>query len=295
MSEPMVLRFQRMALDNQSSTPDLLRTAKAIAVKLQLADVAKWIDYELDGYPEDVTLPDYRITKGKLMGLNPINGPIPMSVSNAQHENMLRTVHIKAPLTELARAYNDPEATMIFSFPTEYSHQLQQNKPEFLRFPLIQQIGQSKMLNVVEKVRNRLLDWSLELEQQGILGENLQFSQQDKDKAPMTVNNFNFNGNINNAGVIGADNHDFAQQNKLQVSSGDFDVLKNKLQALGFSADDVLDLKNLLDSEPAQDKPTRVMPKVYAWIGKAGERIIDAGLDKAAPLAIEAITKYLGG
>lgn len=295
MSEPMVLRFQRMTLDNQSSTPDLLRTAKAIAVKLQLADVAKWIDYELDGYPEDVTLPDYRITKGKLMGLNPINGPIPMSVSNAQHENMLRTVYIKAPLTELARAYNDPEATMIFSFPTEYSYQLQQNKPEFLRFPLIQQIGQSKMLNVVEKVRNRLLDWSLELEQQGILGENLQFSQQDKDKAPMTVNNFNFNGNINNTGVIGSDNHDFAQQNILQVSAGDFDVLNNKLQALGFSADDVHDLKNLLDSEPAQDKPTRVMPKVYAWLGKAGERIIDAGLDKAAPLAIEAITKYLGG
>lgn len=295
MSEPMVLRFQRMALDNQSSTPDLLRTAKAIAVKLQLADVAKWIDYELDGYPEDITLPDYRITKGKLMGLNPINGPIPMSVSNAQQENMLRTVHIKAPLTELARAYNDPEATMIFSFPTEYSYKLQQNKPEFLRFPLIQQIGQSKMLNVVEKVRNRLLDWSLELEQQGILGENLQFSQQDKDKAPMTVNNFNFNGNINNTGVIGADNHDFAQQNILQVSAGDFDVLKSKLQALGFSADDVHDLKNLLDSEPAQDKPTRVMPKVYAWLGKAGERIIDAGLDKAAPLAIEAITKYLGG
>lgn len=295
MSESMVLRFQRMALDNQSSTPDLLRTAKAIAVKLQLADVAKWIDYELDGYPEDVTLPDYRITKGKLMGLNPINGPVPMSVSNAQQENMLRTVHIKAPLTELVRAYNDPEATMIFSFPTEYSYQLQQNKPEFLRFPLIQQIGQSKMLNVVEKVRNRLLDWSLELEQQGILGENLQFSQQDKDKAPMTVNNFNFNGNINNTGVIGADNHDFAQQNILQVSAGDFEVLKSKLRALGFSADDVHDLKNLLDSEPAQDKPTRVMPKVYAWLGKAGERIIDAGLDKAAPLAIEAITKYLGG
>lgn len=295
MSEPIVLRFQRMALDNQSSTPDLLRTAKSIAVKLQLADVATWIDYELDGYPEDVTLPDYRITKGKLMGLNPINGPIPMSVSNTQHENMLRTVHIKAPLTELARAYNDPEATMIFSFPTEYSYQLQQNKPEFLRFPLIQQIGQSKMLNVVEKVRNRLLDWSLELEQQGILGENLQFSQQDKDKAPMTVNNFNFNGNINNTGVLGADNHDFAQQNILQVSVGDFDVLKNKLQALGFSADDIHDLKNQLDSEPSQDKPTRVMPKVYAWLGNAGERIIDAGLDKAAPLAIEAITKYLGG
>lgn len=49
MSEPMVLRFQRMALDNETSTSDLLRMAKAIAVKLQLTDVIEWIDFELDG------------------------------------------------------------------------------------------------------------------------------------------------------------------------------------------------------------------------------------------------------
>ncbi|MGI4683819.1 hypothetical protein ACR2Y7_26825 [Klebsiella pneumoniae] len=69
MSEPMVLRFQRMALDNETSTSDLLRMAKAIAVKLQLTDVIEWIDFELDGYPAGVTVPDYRITRGRILGL----------------------------------------------------------------------------------------------------------------------------------------------------------------------------------------------------------------------------------
>ncbi|WP_446668285.1 AbiTii domain-containing protein, partial [Klebsiella pneumoniae] len=96
---------------------------------------------------------------------------------------------------------------------TEFSNQLQSNQPDFLRFPIVRRITQSKMLNVVEHIRNRLLNWSLELEQQGILGENLQFSQQDKVRAPMTTNNFHFNGNINNAGVIGAENHGFNQHN----------------------------------------------------------------------------------
>lgn len=294
MSEPMVLRFQRMALDNETSTSDLLRMAKAIAVKLQLTDVIEWIDFELDGYPAGVTVPDYRITRGRILGHNPINGLIPMLISNQQDEDMLSTVHIRAPITELALAYDNPGSTMVFPLSTEFSNQLQNNQPDFLRFPIVRRITQSKMLNVVEHIRNRLLSWSLELEQQGILGENLQFSQQDKVRAPMTTNNFHFNGNINNAGVIGAENHGFNQHNVQQITTGNFDSLKSYLESLGFTAEDVLDLKLVLDSEPTPRETGKFLPKVYDWLGKAGERVLNASLDKVAPLAIEAITKYLG-
>lgn len=294
MSEPMVIRFQRMAMDNETATPELLRMAKAIAVKLQLKEMCEWIDYELNGYPGNVTVPDYRITKGRLLGHNPQRGLIPMMVSSAKQEDNLRTVHIGAPVSELALAYNMPDATMDFPFSTEFSNKLQQSQPDFLRFQVIRRIGQSKILNVVEQVRNRLLDWSLALEQEGILGENLQFSQRDKERAPMTTNNFNFNAPINNAGVLGAGNHDFTQQNTQQVTAGDFDALKARLESLGFTTQDVQELKTVLDSEPGPAEPGRVLPKVYAWIGKAGERLLDAGLDKAAPLAIEAITNNLG-
>ncbi|WP_367165976.1 hypothetical protein [Kosakonia cowanii] len=294
MNEPMVIRFQRMAMSNETTTPDLLRMAKAIAVKLQLKDVCEWIDYELNGYPPKVTVPDYRITRGKLLGRNPQRGLIPMEVSNAKQEEKLSTVHIGAPVSELAMAYSMPNAIMDFPFSSEFSNSLQLNQPEFLRFPILRRIGQTKMLNVVEQVRNRLLDWSLALEQQGILGENLQFSQQDKNRAPMTTNHFNFNGNINNAGVIGADNHDFKQQNTLQITAGDFDALRACLESMGFAPADVQELKTVLDSEPAPAVSDRVLPKVYAWLGRAGERVLDTGLEKAAPAAIEAISKYLG-
>lgn len=294
MNEPMVIRFQRMAMSNETTTPDLLRMAKAIAVKLQLKDVCEWIDYELNGYPPKVTVPDYRITRGKLLGRNPQRGLIPMEVSSAKQEEELSTVQIGAPVSELAMAYSMPNAIMDFPFSSEFSNRLQLNQPEFLRFPILRRIGQTKMLNVVEQVRNRLLDWSLALEQQGILGENLQFSQQDKNRAPMTTNHFNFNGNINNAGVIGSDNHDFTQQNTLQIAAGDFDALRACLESVGFAAADVQELKTVLDSEPAPAVSGRVLPKVYAWLGRAGERVLDAGLEKAAPAAIEAISKYLG-
>ncbi|TCD16932.1 hypothetical protein E0D81_17425 [Lelliottia amnigena] len=291
MSESMVLRFQAMALDNESSVTGLLRMAKAIAIKLDLTDVSKWIDKELNGYTDN-NVPDYRTVIGQLKAINPMRGLIEAPVANSELERKLSTVHIMSSIGELESISSD--SIMTFPVATQFAHALQASQPEFLRFSLVRIVGNTKLVNVSEQVRNRLLSWSLELEKQGILGENLQFSQQDKSKASMTTNNFNFNGTVNNSGVMGSDNHDFMQQNNQQVTAGDFEALKIRLESLGFAKEDVLELKTILDSEPVTAKTEGMLPKVYAWLGKAGMRVLDVGLDKAAPLAIEAISKYLG-
>lgn len=293
MSEPMVIRFQAMAMNSETPIASLLRMAKAIAVKLDLKNVDEWMTHELNGYPRDAFIPDYRKIRCALKAIHPHHGLVEAPVPNWKQEKKLTTVYVREAAGALEAGAAD-KATLSFRLPTEYAHHLQRGQPEFLRFDLVRVTGYHTMLNIVDQVRNRLHEWSLELEQQGILGENLQFSQKDKERAPMTTNNFNFHGNISNAGVIGADNHDFTQQNTLQVIAGDFNALRASLESLGFTAQDVHELKTVLDSEPVPAESGSVLPKVYAWIGKAGERLLDAGLDKAAPLAIEAIRKYLG-
>lgn len=293
MSEPMVIRFQAMAMNSETPIAALLRMAKAIAVKLDLKDVDDWMTWELNGYPGDVSIPDYRKIRCELKAVHPYHGLMPAPVGSWKLEKKLTTVSIARAAGDLEAGAAD-KGTLMFRLPTELAHQLQASEPEFLRFDLVRVTGYHTMRNIVDQVRNRLHDWSLELERQGILGENLQFSQQDKNRAPMTTNNFNFNGNISNAGVIGADNHDFTQQNTLQIAAGDFDALRASLESMGFAPADVQELKTVLDSEPAPAVSGRVLPKVYAWLGRAGERVLDAGLDKAAPAAIEAISKYLG-
>lgn len=293
MSEPMVIRFQSMAMNSETPIASLLRMAKAIAVKLDLKDMDEWMTYELNGYPSNVSIPDYRKVRCELKAVHPYRGLIPAPVADWKLEKKLTTVSIGRAAGDLEAGASD-KASLTFRLPTELAHSLQASEPEFLRFDLVRITGYHTMLNIVDQVRNRLHEWSLELEQQGILGDNLQFSQQDKDRAPMTTNNFNFNGNINNAGVIGADNHDFNQQNTLQIMIGDFNSLRANLESMGFTAEDVQDLKSVLDSEPSPAESRLVLPKVYAWLGRAGERVLDAGLDQAAPLAIEAIRRYLG-
>jgi len=293
MNEPLVIQFQTMATKSETPIASLLRMAKAIAVKLDLKDVDDWMTCELNGYAVNASVPDYRIVRCELKGVDPHHGLIPAPVRNWELEKKLTTVSIRRAAGDLEAGAAD-KGTLQFQLPTQLSQYLQASQPEFLRFDLVRVTGYHTMLNIVEQVRNRLHNWSLELEQQGILGENLQFSQQDKKKASMTTNNFNFNGNINNAGVIGSDIHDFNQQNMLQVTAGNFDALRARLESIGFTPEDVQKLKNVLDKEPAPAVPGRVLPKVYAWLSRAGERVLDAGLDKAAPAAIEAISKYLG-
>lgn len=291
MSESMVLKFQAMALDNETSVSALLRMAKAIAVKLDLEDVEKWINSELNGY-EDIKVPDYRNIRGHLRAVHPHHGLIEAPVADMKLEEKLSTVYLKASVGELESVREG--ANLIFALSTQTSHMLQSSQPDFLRFSLVRLVENNKIINILEQVRNRLLSWSLELEKQGILGENLQFSQQDKSRAPMTTNNFNFNGTVNNSGVLGSGNHDFEQQNTQQIAAGDFDALKERLQSIGFTAESVGELKAMIDSEPKPIESGSFMPKIYGWLGKAGGKVLDAGLDKIAPLAIDAITQYIG-
>ena len=45
-----------------------LKRAKVLLANFDNPEVKAWINSEITGYPSDTTLPDYRITKGTLVG-----------------------------------------------------------------------------------------------------------------------------------------------------------------------------------------------------------------------------------
>lgn len=45
-----------------------LKRAKVLLAEFNSEEILNWINYEIMGYPDDVTLPDYRITSGNLVG-----------------------------------------------------------------------------------------------------------------------------------------------------------------------------------------------------------------------------------
>jgi len=70
-----------------------------------------------------------------------------------------------------------------------------------LRFRVDVQISiqRAQLWNIVEQVRNLILNWSLELEKAGVLGEDMHFSEQEKGDAKPVTQQFI----IQNVGVLG--------------------------------------------------------------------------------------------
>lgn len=55
------------------------------------------------------------------------------------------------------------------------------------------QVSSTAVKDIEEKVKNAILEWTLKLEEEGIVGENMMFTDKEKDCAtniPQTVNNY---------------------------------------------------------------------------------------------------------
>lgn len=62
------------------------------------------------------------------------------------------------------------------------------------------QFSKNAIVNIVEQVKNKILDWALLLEENGILGEELHFTESEKERVnsiPQIINYVsNFYGDI---------------------------------------------------------------------------------------------------
>jgi hypothetical protein len=178
---PLVLQLQQDALDRNISVTDLLRKALVVATKLQLPDFEAWIRRELDGYPMDAEVPPYRKIQGQLRGWNPYRGWLPVYFSDASTVERLSsrpTVQSIAEIEDL-RAGGSDELTMPFDPATE--QRLQRATGEKTSFTVF--VPGSALSGIVAAVRNAVLNWTLELEQKGVLGEGLSFTPEERRAA----------------------------------------------------------------------------------------------------------------
>src|SRR5437764_9542184 len=71
----LVTDLQRDILNSKKSVTEILRTAKLISGKLGLNDISNWLGHELNGYPKDQEIPEYRQIKGGHLEIfNPYQG-----------------------------------------------------------------------------------------------------------------------------------------------------------------------------------------------------------------------------
>ena len=186
----IITELQKEAMDTNVRISDLLRKALLVAKKLKIQDIETWIFSELNGYEKKEDIPKYRHIKGEIKAFNNYSGiwiPIMFTEGDSKTHHALTHQTCGQPISELESLLeNDSDMLgMKYSSDTEARLMKAANSP----FPPMLLVPESSLYGILDRIRTTILEWALKLEEQGIVGENLSFSQKEKEAASsVTIN-----------------------------------------------------------------------------------------------------------
>lgn len=285
--ESVVIELQRDALDKEVSISMLLRKALVVARKLGQSEFLKWIELELNGYGEEDT-PEYRVVRGKVKAWNPYNnGWIPVIIEDSKEAESLSCRPNNQSIAEIEHlvSNSNPNSSLHMPFPNDIERYLCEGADFETNVSL--HIDKTALIKTLDAVRNIVLNWSLQLEEDGVLGEGLTFTKTEKEAATHTPQNINnFYGAVNSPQI--------AQGNEQssQVSSATYgdmkaisefvDKLQQNLQEITLGSSQ----KEELTAEIATMKAQVVSPKPKEGIIKECLTSVRTILESASGSAV---------
>ena len=193
----LVIDLRRKCLDKDVGTSDLLRHALVVARSPALEDFEKWISHELLGYQEAKEFPEYRKVKMRVMANHPAGGTVPVVFGHEETERSLGEGLLFGPVSELEYQMKS-EDLAAFIIPSSIRSQF----PSLRKLGGCQVFEPSEFHRIVDTVRGTILRWCLDLESEGITGEDEQFTEEQKQSAGQITFNF-YNSKIGGIGPVG--------------------------------------------------------------------------------------------
>lgn len=189
--EGIVFELEREALDKNVSIESLLRKAYLVARKLKLSDFEEWINNEQNGYHGEV--PDYRMINGDYKAWNPYRGWMPVILTPGMGKFMSR-IPLQQSVSSLWDTYTSQKNGIQFTLSAEINDLLNKSTDGFETQFVFNTSG-SEIYRILSTVRNKILDWALLLEENGIVGVGITFTAEEKKKAQDTqiINNYTNN------------------------------------------------------------------------------------------------------
>ena len=295
---PIVIQLQEMASDSQNHLPDLLRKALLISSKLGLNDFKSWVTSELNGYESDEDIPNYRIIGSQLKVRNPYHGYQPFIIEDGEFARLISEVKIFESVESLQHlvSRSGSKNQLTFPFPPEQKAILMRMQSGFAQLEPTRIIGSNQVKSVLEQVRTQLLDWALQLEARGILGDGISFSEEEKaiaskNQSAISIQNFQ--------GVLGdVSGGNISQTMSMTITPGNFDSLANYFRQQDVEEEDIKSLEMAITHDPEAKKAGAFGPKVSGWIGKMTSKAADGSwaisVGAAGSLLATAIEKFYG-
>lgn len=288
--------------DNSKLENALLKT-KILAYKIKNDVLINWVNNELNGYPKESELPDYRKFTCRVMGTMS-NGF--QRVSNTAIPIFHLDSKMLKSLTEFN--FNDGIGSLEFMIGEAKTNRLMINIPPemcaFINYKIPtsgglvvefahKEISIQAIKDISSAVKSKLLEFLLELES----NFNLKLSNSDMEDKKDKINDL-INTTIygNNNVIITGDNN--KQKVSYKIKQNDLNELLEFLSKEGVEKNDLVELETIVLSEKPDYETKTFGPKVKGWIKKMTSKALDGiwqvSLSSAGQILGEALNQYYG-
>ena len=296
--------IQNAAADSSSDVGTLLRKCKILSARLGNQQLKDWLIWESNGYPKDIPVPNYRVWQLQVRGnfLGPYS-----------HLSRAAVPAMKLP-KDIRKSYSEYECRFsIASVESAIENENQivlttgglasvLSKNVYSGMTCVECWAEFSIGNLVEllnAVRNRILDFSLALWKEnltvGELNSNAQESLNPDKVTQLFDQTFNMTVHGGTTNLLGA-----ASRSSIEFNIGlnDFESVRRVLQDSGVSENDIVELEDALREDEQPQSPNQFGPKVSSWISgmmkKAAEGTWNVALGAAGNILAEVLSKYYG-
>ena len=272
----LIEKLQAEAIDDAVPLSTLLRKVKLIASKLKLGETIKWVDAELQGYGADAAdYPEYRKIQGRVMAYSPYHGwrspggdgKLLDKLSNREIADSVSS------LEDLLSRDKDGTLTLLISHEVK-SKVLSGNHGWT---DMHTEIQRTALVGILSHVRTLVLNWALELEEKGISGSGVTFSEEDTRRAQSSsVSIEHFYGNLHSGDISGVQNRVNQGANDSSSNSHCADAIfaevENASQDLDGETRHAVETL-IAELRASRDKPSRFIAAYTSFVSIAADHV----------------------
>lgn len=283
----------------------LLRKAQILGARLDHQPLSAWVQWELNGYPDLDSLPEYR-KMGTVQVLGDFQGSFGSGMKNApiaegsvdevarealfSHAFFESVAWLEATMSASARG-SQASGILLVPWPTDaltlYGQRLYENMVCRCAHKVI---SEASVAGVLDSVRNKLLMFALEIEKiEPQAGEAPPGEPAIDAMRVSQIFNTNIYGGHN---LVAAGNRDVTQKNELHLTV-EWEELAGDLRTLGIADADIDDLHRALEADARQSAPGTIGPATQGWLGRMTTRLATGSLVLAGDVGANVIADLL--
>jgi len=302
-SKALIDNIIELLSEEKSSLSAALLKTKLLLHQIGKKELADWVNNELNGYPDNVSIPEYRILLSQVLAnasniaYEISNHPIPLAHLTPDQKKDLEVFKITQSIFVLEKMLSDPNSNfLIRSIPMEANSILAQGLANGFKIQRAWCQTPSHDLNgIFIQVRSRLLDFILELKESigDAIDEAEILHKIDSIDASGIFSNKIY-GN-NNTILIGDHN---SQNVRINIIKGDLESLAQNLIKAGVSIDEVEALKVAIRDDEKNHGQASFKGNTGKWLTNllhsAAKGSLKISSDVISSVITKAITSYIG-